>query len=157
MTHLREWMRRCWGALRQTPSDRDLERELRFHLEQAEARLIDDGLSPAEAARRARVQHGHPVQVMESLRDQRGLPAATDLVRSTTAHRTTEPRLGNIRHSLPGAPRKFPSSISIALGGSGKPVVMATQWTLALARSLFSFLVSGRKRCVANSTNCSSS
>ena len=48
MTVLREYLRRLWGALRRSPTDPDLERELRFHLEQAEEELRGRGHSPAE-------------------------------------------------------------------------------------------------------------
>ena len=49
MPVFRECLRRLWGALRRNPADRDLERELRFHLEQAEEALRGKGHSPAEA------------------------------------------------------------------------------------------------------------
>ncbi len=79
MTVLREYLRRLWGALRRSPTDPDLERELRFHLEQAEEELRGQGHSPAEAARLARVRLGGLPQSMEALRDQRGLPWLDDL------------------------------------------------------------------------------
>ena len=79
MTVLREYLRRLWGALRRNPTDHDLERELRFHLEQAEDELRRKGHSPAEAARLARVRLGGIPQVMEALRDQRGWPWLDDL------------------------------------------------------------------------------
>ena len=80
MTVLREYLRRLWGALRRNPADHDLERELRFHLEQAEEELRRKGHSPAEAARLARVHLGGIPQVMEAVRDQRGLPWLDDLL-----------------------------------------------------------------------------
>ncbi len=79
MTVLREYLRRLWGALRRSPTDPDLERELRFHLEQAEEELRGQGHSPAEAARLARVRLGGLPQSMEALRDQRGWPWLDDL------------------------------------------------------------------------------
>ena len=79
MSVLRECLRRVWGALRRDPTDHDLERELRFHLEQAEEELRGKGHSPSEAARLARVRLGGFPQVMEALRDQRGLPWLDDL------------------------------------------------------------------------------
>ena len=79
MTVLRECLRRLWGTLRRNPTDRDLERELRFHLEHAEEELRGQGHSPAEAARMARVRLGSFPQAMEALRDQRGLPWLDDL------------------------------------------------------------------------------
>ncbi len=80
MAVLRECLRRLWGALRRNPADHDLERELRFHLEQAEEELRGKGHSPAEAARLARVRFGGFPQAMEALRDQRGLPWLDDLL-----------------------------------------------------------------------------
>ena len=79
MSVLREYLRRLWGALRRNPTAHDLEGELRFHLEQAEAELRGKGYSPAEAARMARVRLGGFPQAMEALRDQRGLPWLDDL------------------------------------------------------------------------------
>ena len=79
MAVFREYLRRLWGALRSNPADHDLERELRFHLEQAEEELRGKGHSPAEAARLARVRLGGFSQTMEALRDQRGLPWLDDL------------------------------------------------------------------------------
>jgi len=49
-----------------------LEKELRFHLEQHTAQLIANGLDPAEARRRARLGLGGPEQVKEECRDARG-------------------------------------------------------------------------------------
>ena len=79
MSVLRECWRRLWGAFRRNPPDRDLERELRFHLEQTEEELRGKGHSRAEAARLARVRLGGVPQTMEALRDQRGLPWLDDL------------------------------------------------------------------------------
>ena len=39
MATLREWINRLWGALRPSPGDRDLEEELRLHLELAARQL----------------------------------------------------------------------------------------------------------------------
>ncbi len=79
MAMLREWLLRLWGALRRDPTDHDLERELRFHLEHAEEELRAKGHPPTEAARRARARLGGLPQAMEALRDQRGLPWLDDL------------------------------------------------------------------------------
>ena len=79
MPVLRECLRRLWGALRRDPADHDLERELRFHLEQAEEELRAQGHSRAEAARLARVRLGGLPQALEALRDQRGWPWLDDL------------------------------------------------------------------------------
>ena len=79
MAMLREYLLRLCGALRRNSTDEDIERELRFHLEQAEDELRAKGHSPAEAARVARAHLGGLPQAMEALRDQRGLPWLDDL------------------------------------------------------------------------------
>jgi predicted permease len=63
------WWRRLW--LRKKMEE-DLERELRFHLDQHTADLIAQGLDPSEARRRARLALGGPEQVKEQCRDARG-------------------------------------------------------------------------------------
>lgn len=52
--------------------ERQLESELRFHLEQHEADLIARGAEPTEARRRARLAIGGPEQAKEECRDARG-------------------------------------------------------------------------------------
>lgn len=47
MTVLRECWHRLTGAFRRNPADHDLERELRFHLEEAEEELRAKGNSPS--------------------------------------------------------------------------------------------------------------
>ena len=79
MATLREFCRRLRGTLRPRPSDDDLERELRFHIEQAAAELRRQGFSKDEALRRARIRFGGVPPAMEALRDQRGLPWLDDL------------------------------------------------------------------------------
>ena len=74
MHFLREYLRRLWATLRGSPTDPDLELELRFHVEQAEEELRGKGHSPAEAARLARAHLGGLPQAMEALRDQHALP-----------------------------------------------------------------------------------
>lgn len=71
---LREWLRRAWGALSRRRTDDDLQRELAGHLALAEDELRQQGHTPVEAARLARVAAGGRVQALEALRDQRGLP-----------------------------------------------------------------------------------
>jgi hypothetical protein len=81
MAMLREWFTRLCGALRPGRDDRDLEEELRLHLDlEAEAER-HRGTSPESARRIARVKLGGMAPVMETLRDQRGLPWLDDLAR----------------------------------------------------------------------------
>src|SRR2546425_9736059 len=81
MAALREWTCRLRGTLRRNRADRDLEEELRLHLEFAAEDARRRGDSPERAARAARLQAGGVPQAMEALRDQRGLPWLQDLAR----------------------------------------------------------------------------
>src|SRR5918999_4647730 len=71
-----------WHRLfRRNKCEEELEKELRFHLEQHESDLIARGHSPEEARRRARIALGGPEQVKEMCRDARGTRWLNDLVR----------------------------------------------------------------------------
>src|SRR5215831_14075557 len=70
------WWRRLW--LRKKMEE-ELEKELRFHLDQHTADLIAQGLDPEEARRRARLALGGPEQVKEQCRDARGKRWLEDL------------------------------------------------------------------------------
>ncbi len=63
------WWHRLW---RRAQLEDQLEKELRFHLEQHTADLIARGHHPAEAQRLARLALGGPDQVKEGCRDARG-------------------------------------------------------------------------------------
>lgn len=63
------WWHRLW---RRKQMEEQLERELRFHLDQHTADLIARGHDPAEARRLARLAFGGPEQVKEECRDARG-------------------------------------------------------------------------------------
>jgi putative ABC transport system permease protein len=60
--------------------EEELEKELRFHMDQHTADLIADGLDPEEARRRARLAIGGPEQVKEQCRDARGTRWLEDLL-----------------------------------------------------------------------------
>jgi len=81
MATLREWVNRLWGTLRPSREDRELEEELRLHLELAAEDARRRGNSPESAVRAARIRAGGIAQAMEALRDQRGLPWLEDLAR----------------------------------------------------------------------------
>jgi predicted permease len=76
---IREWLNRLWGTLRRTRADRDLEEELRLHLELAAEDARRRGDPPDRAARAARIEAGGLAHAMDELRDQRGLPWLEDL------------------------------------------------------------------------------
>jgi predicted permease len=81
MGMLREWANRLLGTIRLRRSDRDLEEELRFHLEMAAEAARRPHESPELASRSARITSGGLAQAMEAQRDQRGLRWLEDLAR----------------------------------------------------------------------------
>ena len=70
------WWQRLW---RRRQMEEQLEKELRFHLEQHEADLVARGHDAGEARRLARLELGGPEQVKEVCRDARGTRWAEDL------------------------------------------------------------------------------
>jgi putative ABC transport system permease protein len=72
-------MKRWRRLFRRRKQEVELEKELRFHLDQHTADLIAQGLDPEEARRRARLALGGPEQVKEKLRDVRGTRWLGDL------------------------------------------------------------------------------
>jgi len=70
------WWQRLW---RRKQMEDQLEKELRFHLEQHAADLIARGRDPQEARRQARLGLGGPEQVKEKCRDARGTRWLEDL------------------------------------------------------------------------------
>src|SRR6266581_3017374 len=72
------WWTRLW---RRGQMEAQLEKELRFHLDQHTADLIARGHEPAEARRLARLALGGPEQVKEKCRDARGTRWLEDLLR----------------------------------------------------------------------------
>src|SRR5262245_55458425 len=71
------WWRRLWLRKKM---EAELEKELRFHLDQHTADLIAQGLDLEEARRRARLALGGPEQVKERCRDARGTQWLEDLL-----------------------------------------------------------------------------
>ncbi|MGH9632438.1 MAG: ABC transporter permease [Bryobacteraceae bacterium] len=78
-------LRRFCSLLRVLKSRRDFERgmteELRFHIGQYTDDLVRSGISPQEAARRARIDFGGLNSVQEDCREARGLHPFDELVR----------------------------------------------------------------------------
>ena len=66
--------------LRRKKMEEQLEKELRFHLDQHASELIAKGYSPGEARRQARLALGGPEQVKENCRDTRGTRWFEDLL-----------------------------------------------------------------------------
>ncbi|HEX5109827.1 MAG TPA: ADOP family duplicated permease [Vicinamibacterales bacterium] len=63
------WLRRLWNAVRPRRLERDIERELQFHVAERADELRAEGVSADEAVRHARRQLGNFVVQRERLRD----------------------------------------------------------------------------------------
>jgi hypothetical protein len=73
-----------WTRLyRRNRMEEQLEKELRFHLDQHAGDLVARGLAPDEARRKARLALGGPDQVKEKCRDARGTRWLEDLAQDT--------------------------------------------------------------------------
>ena len=84
MNHLRQWSRRLLNAISPRRLDRDLEREMRFHLNERIDELRDVGMNDEDAARFARMQFGNYTAQIERTRDMdivQGLDATLRSVR----------------------------------------------------------------------------
>jgi putative ABC transport system permease protein len=63
------WLHRVWNALRPGRVERDIARELSFHVAEREDQLRTEGVPAEEASRRARMQLGHVLVQAERTRD----------------------------------------------------------------------------------------
>jgi putative ABC transport system permease protein len=70
---------RAWFARERL--DRELQEELARHLDARTASLVDDGVAPADARRRAAVSIGNISKLVEETRDARGFPRLASLAR----------------------------------------------------------------------------
>ena len=69
-TRLRSWLH---SATNRTALELEMEEEVRFHIDARTADLVQDGLSPYEAARRARLEFGGMASHKDSMRQSLGL------------------------------------------------------------------------------------
>src|SRR5215467_12133776 len=81
MMRLRDWAGRLRNVVFASRSDRDLEQELRVHLELARDAALDAQTPPEVQTRAAALRWGGISQAMDDLRDQRGFSWLTDLSR----------------------------------------------------------------------------
>ena len=72
---------RLRSLFRRDAVEDDLDDELRFHLEQQVQSMVDAGLDPEVAWRRARLEFGNPDCIREEHRDARGVRVVEDLLR----------------------------------------------------------------------------
>jgi len=63
------WLRRLFNSIRAGRVERDIERELTFHLAERADELENAGASTAEARRQARLRFGNPIVQRERTRD----------------------------------------------------------------------------------------
>src|SRR5918994_5372616 len=87
MRVVREWLHRVVGTVSRGRRDEELEQELRSHLELAAEDAQRQGETPGDAKRMAGIRAGCLSQMMDELRDQRGLPWLDDAT-------------GDVRHGL---------------------------------------------------------
>jgi predicted permease len=117
------WWQRLW---KREKMDEQLEKELRFHLEQHAAELMERGIDPAEARRQARLELGGEEQVKEKCRDERGTRWLEDLAQDAKyALRTFRKNPGFTAVAL----------VTLALG-TGATTVMFTVFNGVLLRPL---------------------
>ena len=72
MSRLKGVAARTWAWLRPRGADARLDEEFRFHVDTETQNLIDNGVPPAEARRRALLAFGALESHRETMRDERG-------------------------------------------------------------------------------------
>jgi predicted permease len=70
----REFLSRCRGLIRRGHAERQLDEEIRAHLDRAAEENVRRGMSPAEAREAARREFGGVEQIKEIYREQRSFP-----------------------------------------------------------------------------------
>src|SRR6185295_8889582 len=80
MTWLRIAASRVAGMFRKARLDRELDEEIRSHIEMAVDELVSRGLSPDEARREALRSFGGVAEAQEDYREQRGIPVVETFV-----------------------------------------------------------------------------
>jgi predicted permease len=123
IARLRILLARALGLLRRRGADRDLQDELAAHLNEAAEELRARGLSPAEAARAARLAFGGLELQKEHYRDRHGLPAIETLARDL--------RIGT-RYLLRAPAFSLGAILALAIGLSATAVVFAVANSLIL-------------------------
>jgi len=79
MSLLQRWRRRLRALVRKTAVDREMDDEMRFHLDMEAEEAIRAGLAPAEARRRAVLAFGGVQRFREEGREARGVTALDDV------------------------------------------------------------------------------
>ena len=95
------WLRRLWNTLRPGRLNRDIDRELAFHMAER-ARELGDGLDPQEAMRQAKIRFGHTRVHAERVHDVNVSLRVESLVR-------------NVRHSVRALSRTPGFTLAVVL------------------------------------------
>jgi predicted permease len=74
-----DWMLRLRALIKRTAVEDEIDHELRFHFDRQVESYIAEGLTPLEAARRARLAFGHLDHIKEEYRDALGTRLLDDL------------------------------------------------------------------------------
>jgi predicted permease len=124
MSLFTDWSERFRGLFNRRASDREVDQELAFHLEQEIAHRVKGGVDAPEARRQAVIAIGGLTQVKEAVRDARGVQPLEDLV-------------ADVRHAarvLVAAP-VFALTVIMVLGGAlgGATAVFAVADSLLLS------------------------
>ncbi len=105
MRPLREWVIRVAGTFHPRRSDKDLQEELRSHLQMEADAAQRHGASPDNAIRAATIRLGAVAQAMDQIRDRRGVPWIADVLR-------------DLRHGFRGLVRE-PAFAFVAIASLG--------------------------------------
>ena len=120
-------LRRLSRLVRRSEIDREVEEELRFHLEMGEAAARAAGASEDEARRAARLRLGNPLRLREESRDARGFPRTEALARDLSPRRPAAPAVPGLHdrgHADAGA-RHRSECRSVRPRGRGAPAAAA--------------------------------
>jgi len=72
---------RMRALLRRSRVEQELDEELDFHIEHETRKLIDEGMTPSDARRRAQARFGSTVVMAERCRDERGTAVVENVIR----------------------------------------------------------------------------
>ena len=120
---LADWILRLRSLVRQQRVERELDEEMRFHLDQQIDTYVHQGMTRDEAVRRATIEFGHLSVVREDHHDARGIGVIVHLVR-------------DLRHALRQA-RRAPAFTALAVLCLGLGIGVNTSIFAVLNAAMF--------------------